>query len=111
MNIKIHSSELNRMMKTLSQCINPKDQYRSNVEVIYDNNMLTIRGTDGQVSAVMSAPILGGDGEVFCVDGSLFAKVCAMCSGDGNPEFFPFELLLSCFDFDRTAFHGHFSTP
>ena len=82
MNIKIHSSELNRMMKTLSQCINPKDQYRSNVEVIYDNNMLTIRGTDGQLSAVMSAPVLGGDGEVFCVDGSLFAKVCAMCSGD-----------------------------
>ena len=82
MNIKVPASELNRMMKALAQCVDPKDQYRSNIEIIYDNNMLTARGTDGQFSAVMSTPLLGGDGESFCVDGSLFARVCSMCSGD-----------------------------
>lgn len=82
MNIKIPASELNRMMKALSQCIDPKDQNRSNIEIIHDNNTLTARGTNGSFSAVMSTPLLGGDGESFCVDGSLFARVCSMCSGD-----------------------------
>ena len=82
MKIKIHSSELNRMMKTLTQCIDPKSADRGNVEIIYDNNLLSIRGTNGHYSAVMSTPILGGDGEVFCVDGTMFARVCAMCSGE-----------------------------
>jgi len=82
MNIKVPASELNRMMKALSQCIDPKDQNRSNVEILYSNNMLTARGTNGQFSAVMSTPLLGGDGESFCVDGSMFARVCSMCSGD-----------------------------
>ena len=82
MNIKVPATELNRMMKALSQCIDPKDQNRSNVEIIYSNNMLTARGTNGQFSAVMSTPLLGGDGESFCVDGSMFARVCSMCTGD-----------------------------
>ena len=82
MKIKIHSSELNRMMKTLSKCIDPKDANRGNVEIIYDNNLLSIRGTNGTLSAVMCAPLLGGTGESFCVDGTMFARVCAMCSGD-----------------------------
>lgn len=82
MNIKIHSSELNRMMKTLTQCIDPKSQTLGNIEVIYDNNLLSFRGTNGRVSAVLSTPMLGGDGESFCVDGTMFAKVCAMCSGE-----------------------------
>ncbi len=82
MKIKIHSSELNRMMKTLTQCIDPKSAERGNVEIIYDNNLLSIRGTNGHYSAVMSTPILGGDGEIFCVDGTMFARVCAMCNGE-----------------------------
>lgn len=82
MNIKIHSSELNRMMKTITQCIDQKSQNNGNVEIIYDNNLLTIRGTNGSISAVMSTPVLGGDGESFCVDGSMFARVCAMCNGE-----------------------------
>ena len=83
MNIKIHSSELNRMLKTIVQCIDTKDVSRlANIEIIYDNNMLTIRGTDGHFAAVMSTPMLGGDGESFCVDGVMFAKVCAMCNGE-----------------------------
>lgn len=83
MNIKIHSSELNRMMKTIVQCIDTKDISKlANIEIIYDNNMLTIRGTDGHFAAVMSTPVLGGNGESFCVDGTMFAKVCAMCNGE-----------------------------
>lgn len=82
MNIKIHSSEMNRMMKTITQCIDPRDPNKGNVEVIYDNNLLTVRGTNGVTSAMMSTPLLGGDGESFCVDGTMFARVCAMCSGE-----------------------------
>lgn len=82
MNIKIHSSELNRIMKTLGRCIDGRHQSFSNIKVIYDNNLLTLRGTNGQFSAVMSTPLLGGDGETFCVDGELFGKVCAMSKGE-----------------------------
>ena len=86
MKIKVHSSELNRMMKTLTQCIDAKSATLGNIEVIYDNNLLSIRGTNGHCSAVMSTPLLGGDGETFCVDGTMFARVCAMCSGEINIE-------------------------
>lgn len=82
MNIKIHSSELNRMMKTITQCIESKSPTLGNIEVIYDNNLLSIRGTNGHTSAVLCAPMLGGTGETFCVDGTMFARVCAMCSGE-----------------------------
>lgn len=82
MRIKIHSAEMNRMMKTLSKCIDPKLQQYGNIQVIYDNNLLTLRGTNGQFSAVMSTPVMGGDGEGFCVDGETFGKVCALCKGE-----------------------------
>jgi len=82
MKIKVPSAELNRIMKTVVQCISPKDMKLGNIQLTYDNNLLAIRGTNGSFSAVMSTPLLGGDGESFCVDGTLFARVCAMCSGD-----------------------------
>ena len=82
MNIKIHSSELNRMMKTIIQCIEPKSSSLGNIEIVHDNNLLSIRGTDGTLSAVMSAPLLGSGGDSFCVDGTMFARVCAMCNGE-----------------------------
>lgn len=82
MKIKIHSSELNRMMKTIVKCIDSRDQKLGNIEVSHENNLLSIRGTNSQFSAVMSTPVLGGDGEKFCIDGTIFAKVCAMCGGE-----------------------------
>lgn len=82
MKIKVPSSEMNRMMKTITQCIDQKSQDRSCVQVIYDNNLLTLRATNGLFSAVMSTPLLGGDGETFCVDGTMLARVCNMCSGE-----------------------------
>ena len=84
MNIKIHSSELNRMMKTIVQCIDPKDQNKGNIEIICDNNLLSIRGSNSQVSAFMSTPLLGSETESFYVDGTMFARVCAMCNGEIN---------------------------
>lgn len=82
MRIKVHSSELNRMMKTLGKCIDSRQQAFGNIEVIYDNNLLTLRGTNGQFAAVMTTPVMGGDGETFCIDGEMFGKVCALCKGD-----------------------------
>lgn len=84
MNIKIHSSELNRMMKTISQCVDDKIDKFSNIEICHDENQLTIRGCNGVFAAEMSTPLLGGNGEKFCVDGTMFARVCNMCSGDVN---------------------------
>ena len=83
MNIKIHSSELNRMMKTITQCIDQRDITKlANICITHDNNILAIRASNGTFSAVMYASVLGGDGESFCVDGSMFSKVCAMCNGE-----------------------------
>lgn len=82
MNIKINSAELNRMMRIIGQCIDPRFSGYSNIEVAYDKNALTIRGTNGSFQGTVSTPLLGGDGESFCIDGNMFAKVCAMCSGE-----------------------------
>ena len=66
MKIKIHSSELNRMLKTVVQCIDTKIQTKnSNINIIHDNNLLAIRATNGTFSAVMTAPLMGGTGESF----------------------------------------------
>ena len=82
MNIRVHSLELNRMMKVVSQCIGLKETKMGNVEIRHENNQLSIRGTNGTFMAEMSTPVLGGDGEGFCVDGEMFGKVCAMCNGE-----------------------------
>ena len=82
MNIKIHSSELNRMLRIVSQCIDQRFAAHSNIEIVWDNNLLTMRGTNGSVFGTVSSPLLGGDGESFSVDGTMLAKVCSMCSGE-----------------------------
>ena len=83
MNIKIHSSEINRMMKTISQCIDTRDiGNRANIEIGSLNNQLYIHSSNGNMIATMTTPMLGLDKDKFCVDGQMFAKVCAMCSGE-----------------------------
>ena len=79
MDIRIPSADMNRMMKIVSQCLGKLSE---NVEVIHDNNLLTIRGTDGTISTVATAPLLGGTGESFCVDGAMLTRVCANCRGE-----------------------------
>lgn len=83
MNIKIHSSEINRMMKIISQCIDTRDNgNRSNIEIGSIFNSLYIHAANGTVIATVTTPMLGLDQEKFCVDGQMFGKVCAMCNGD-----------------------------
>lgn len=82
MKVKVHSSELNRAMKIITQCINKQFSAFSNIEIRHADNLLTFRGTNGTFQATVSTPLLGGDGESFCVDGTMFAKVCSMCSGE-----------------------------
>lgn len=79
MNIRISSADMNRMMKVVSQCLG---KLTENVEIIHDNNLLTVRGTDGTISTVATTPLLGGDGESFCVDGAMLTRVCAQCRGE-----------------------------
>ena len=78
MNVRIASADMNRMMKVVNQCV---DSLHENVEVIYDNGLLTVRGSNGMLSAVASTPMLGGDGESFLCDGAMLTRVCAMCKG------------------------------
>lgn len=83
MKIKIHSSEINRMMKTISQCIDTRDiGSLSNIEIGSIGNSLYIHSSNGSIIATLTTPMLGLDDEKFCVDGQMFAKVCAMCNGD-----------------------------
>lgn len=83
MRFKIHSGEMKRMMKTVLKCVETRAQSRnSNIQVRHSGNMMTIRGTNGTFSAEVSTPMLGGDGESFCVDGAMFGKVTAILNGE-----------------------------
>lgn len=83
MNIIINSSEINWMMKTISQCIDPRDsKNRANIEIGSLGNSLYIHSSNGSVIATMTTPMLGLEYEKFCVDGQMFGKVCATCNGD-----------------------------
>lgn len=83
MNFKIQSSEINRMMKIITQCIDIHDNSnRSNIEIGSINNSLYIHASNGSVIATLTTPMLGLELDKFCVDGQMFAKVCSMCSGE-----------------------------
>lgn len=83
MNIKIHSSELNQMMKTILQCIDSRDTAnRANIEIGSIDNSLYIHASNGTMVATTLTPMIGLDDETFCVDGQMFGRICSMCSGD-----------------------------
>ena len=83
MRIQVGSSEMNRIMKTIGRCVDTRDiGGLGNVEISHDNNLLTFRSSNGTFTAEMSTPMLGGDGEKFCVDAGVLGKVCALCSGE-----------------------------
>lgn len=83
MNIKIHSSELNQMMKTILQCIDSRDTAnRANIEIGSIENSLYIHASNGTMVATTLTPMIGLDDETFCVDGQMFGRICSMCSGD-----------------------------
>lgn len=76
------SGELNRIMKVLSRCMDKKISTRSNIQILHENDKLTIRAANGTFLGEMSMKVPGGDGEAFCVDGDMFARVVGMCNKD-----------------------------
>lgn len=82
MKINVHSSELNRMMKVIGKCIDSRFDKFSNIEIRHEDTCLMIRGQNGAYFAEMKTPLLGGDGERFCVDGDMFEKTVAQCGGE-----------------------------
>ena len=83
MKIKIHSSELSRMMKVVLPCIDQHDlSNRANIEIRGENDTLIIRATNGVMSSDVRTPYIWGDEESFCVDGQMFAKVVAANAGE-----------------------------
>ena len=74
------SGELNRIMKVLSRCMDKRMSIHSNIQILHENDKLTIRAANGTFLGEMSMKVPGGDGETFCVDGDMFTKVIGMCS-------------------------------
>ena len=86
MKMKLNSWDLNRMMKTIGKCVDPKDTNKGNVEVTCGPTEVRMRATNGTFFAELSTPYMGGGDESFCVDAGMFGKVIAMCSGDVEIE-------------------------
>lgn len=76
------SGELNRIMKVLSRCMDKRMSIHSNIQILHENEMLTIRAANGTFLGEMHMKMPGGDGDPFCVDGDMFARVVGMCSKD-----------------------------
>lgn len=87
MKVKVQSSELSRMMKTIVRCLDTKGiTDKSNILITCTEDALTIRATNGTAYAEMSTRIIGGEDESFCVDGKMFDKVLSGCSGEVTIE-------------------------
>ncbi len=82
MKIKIHSNELNRMMKIIKPCLDTKSITKAVIRIVHEDNSLKIMATNGTFSAIVFTPLLGGDGESFGVDGPMMARVVNLCSGE-----------------------------
>ena len=82
MKIRIHSNDLNRMMKIIKPCLDTKSITKAVIQVTHENNRLKIRATNSHFSAEASTFLMGGDGETFCVDGPMMSRVASMCSGE-----------------------------
>lgn len=83
MSIKINSNEINRMLKVINQCTNPKDFHKSNVCISACDSKFYMNSSDGQMNVFIEAPHPeGGEVDPFCVDAQMLSRVCANCSGD-----------------------------
>ena len=80
--IKADSGELNRIMKTMSRCIDKRFSIHANIQISHENDKLTIRATNGVFLGEMSMNVPGGTGETFCIDGDMFGKVISLCKGN-----------------------------
>lgn len=82
MKIKVNSTELNRMMKIIRTCMDNKNITRSNIQITHADGRLQIRATNGTFAGSVYTALPGGDGDSFCIDGSMFAKVIGLCNGE-----------------------------
>lgn len=80
MDIKINGVELNWMMKVITRFIDSKVNATAGVQITHEDSKLKIRGRSSTAMAEVSVPLLGGDGESFCVNGEMFAKLVGMNS-------------------------------
>ena len=74
------SGDLNRIMKVLGRCMDKRISIHSNIQILHENDKLTIRACNGTFLGEMSMKVPGGDGEAFCVDGDMFARVIGLCN-------------------------------
>lgn len=82
MNVKIYSSDLNDMMKVVGKCVQHDVPSHANVELIHNDNTLTIRASNGIFYAEASTPAMGGDGESICLDGKMLSDVAGKSRGE-----------------------------
>lgn len=82
MRIKLNGADLNRMMKIIRTCMDNKSITRSNIQITHADGRLQIRATNGTFYGSVYTALPGGDGDSFCIDGSIFAKVIGLCSGE-----------------------------
>ena len=82
MKIKVNSSEINRIMKTIGRCLDSKKIISANVQIVHEDGMLTFRATNSTFMGEMFLNVPGGDGTSFCVDGDMLGKIISLCSGD-----------------------------
>jgi len=81
MKIRIQSDELNRMVKIIKPCLDTKNMSKPVIQVTHEESRIILRASNGVFAAETYAPLLGGDGETFCVDGSTFSRVTGICRG------------------------------
>ena len=82
MRIKLNGADLNRMMKIIRTCMDNKSITRSNIQITHADGRLQIRATNGSFYGSVYTALPGGDGDSFCIDGNIFAKVIGLCSGE-----------------------------
>lgn len=82
MSVKIQSSEINRMLKVVTQCCNPKDSNRSNVRIYTEGGGLFMNSSNGQMDVIIGTTCQIDDFDQFCVDAQMLHRICSNCPGD-----------------------------
>lgn len=83
MQMKIHSTELSRMLKAVVPCVDTKAiGLGQNIGIRMEGGQFSLSAGNSQMSAVASVPVMDDDSDLFFVDGGTFQKVCSMLSGE-----------------------------
>lgn len=84
MKLQVNSNDINKALKVIAQCTNPKDSAnKSNVKITAGSGKFSMCSTNGQMSALVDIPAtaVSGDGS-FCVDAQMLSRICGNCAGD-----------------------------